>query len=71
MGAIIESIGLQNFYNYYGDYKDNTYHFKVVIILSMRIIIWEVKFYNGVLWIVEDEVYDADKRMRSDMSLMN
>ena len=28
MGTFIKSISLQNFYNYYGSYEDNTYTFK-------------------------------------------
>ena len=27
MGSIIRSISFKNFYNFYGDYKDNIYHF--------------------------------------------
>ena len=28
MATIIKSVGFQNFYNYYGCFEDNTYHFK-------------------------------------------
>ncbi len=63
MGAIIESIGLQNFYNYYGNYEENTYRFKEGInIINADNNMGKSKFYNGILWIVEDEVYDADKK---------
>lgn len=40
MGTIIKSISFQNFYNYYGNYDENTYHFKEELTLSMPITIW-------------------------------
>ena len=67
MGAIIESISFKNFYNYYGNYKNNIYRFKRGInIINADNNMGKSKFYNGVLWIVQDQVYDADlKRLRS------
>jgi len=62
MGAkIINSISFQNFYNFYGDYDNNTYHFKK----GLNIIVADngagkSKFYNGILWILKDIVYDSE-----------
>jgi len=65
MGTIIKSISFQNFYNYYGDFKQNTYNFKEGInIINADNNMGKSKFYNGILWILKDAVYDSDlKRM--------
>ena len=65
MAAIIKSISFKNFYNYYGSFKQNTYHFKEGInIVNADNNMGKSKFYNGILWILKDTVYDSDlKRM--------
>ncbi|MBK7107514.1 MAG: hypothetical protein IPH62_19780 [Ignavibacteriae bacterium] len=65
MAAIIKSISFKNFYNYYGSFEQNTYHFKEGInIINADNNMGKSKFYNGILWILKDTVYDSDlKRM--------
>lgn len=65
MAAIIKSISFKNFYNYYGSFEHNTYHFKEGInIVNADNNMGKSKFYNGILWILKDTVYDSDlKRM--------
>ena len=63
MATIIKSISFQNFYNYYGDFKPNTYRFKEGInIVNADNNMGKSKFYNGILWILKDEVYDSDSK---------
>jgi len=70
MAAIIKSVSFQNFYNYYGSFDDNTYRFKKGInIVNADNNMGKSKFYNGILWILKDTVYDSDlKRMVSSSS---
>ena len=70
MATIIKSIGFQNFYNYYGSFEPNTYRFKEGInIVNADNNMGKSKFYNGILWILNNAVYDSDlKRMISDTS---
>ncbi|MCL2311148.1 MAG: hypothetical protein FWC41_01475 [Firmicutes bacterium] len=65
MATIIKSVSFQNFYNYYGSFDQNIYHFKEGInIVNADNNMGKSKFYNGILWILEKEVYDSDlKRM--------
>jgi len=65
MATIIKSISFKNFYNYYGSFEHNTYHFKEGInIVNADNNMGKSKFYNGILWILKDTVYDSDlKRM--------
>lgn len=67
MATIIKSVSFQNFYNYYGNFDDNTYRFKEGInIVNADNNMGKSKFYNGILWILKDTVYDSDlKRMVS------
>ena len=63
---IINKISFENFYNYYGDYGSNTYNFKG----GLNIIVADngagkSKFFNGVLWILKDIVYDSDNDSES------
>jgi len=61
MATLIKSISFQNFYNYYGSFKDNTYHFKEGInIVNADNNMGKSKFYNGILWLLKDTVYDSD-----------
>lgn len=63
MGTIVKSISFCNFYNYYGSYEDNTYHFTEGInIINADNNMGKTKFYNGFLWILRDEVYDSDDK---------
>lgn len=63
MGTFIKSISLQNFYNYYGSYEDNTYTFKEGInIINADNNMGKSKLYNGFLWILDDQVYDSDDK---------
>ncbi len=70
MPALIKSISFKNFYNYYGSFEDNTYHFKEGInIVNADNNMGKSKFYNGILWILNDTVYDSDlKRIVSASS---
>lgn len=63
MGTFIKSISLQNFYNYYGSYENNTYTFKEGInIINADNNMGKSKLYNGFLWILDDQVYDSDDK---------
>ena len=60
-GKIINSISFENFYNYYGNYKNNTFSFKK----GLNIIVADngagkSKFFNGILWLLKDIVYDSE-----------
>lgn len=70
MATIIKSISFQNFYNYYGNFEQNTYRFTTGInIVNADNNMGKSKFYNGILWILNNAVYDSDlKRMISDTS---
>lgn len=65
MPALIKSISFKNFYNYYGSFEQNTYYFKEGInIVNADNNMGKSKFFNGILWILKDTVYDSDlKRM--------
>lgn len=64
MGTLIKSIAFQNFYNYFGTLKDNTFTFTSGInIISADNNMGKSKFYNGILWILKDQVYDSDLKM--------
>ncbi len=64
MGTLIKSIAFQNFYNYFGALEDNTFTFTSGInIISADNNMGKSKFYNGILWILKDQVYDSDLKM--------
>lgn len=64
MATIIKSIALKNFYNYYGDFEQNCYEFTEGLnIINADNNLGKSKFYNGVLWILKDEVYDSDSNL--------
>jgi DNA sulfur modification protein DndD len=61
MATIIKSVSFQNFYNYYGSFDKNSYRFKEGInIVNADNNMGKSKFYNGILWILKDIVYDSD-----------
>lgn len=63
MATIIKSVSFQNFYNYHGSFNDNIYRFKEGInIVNADNNMGKSKFYNGILWILKDIVYDSDLR---------
>lgn len=69
MGTLIKSIAFENFYNYYGSYKDNLYEFTDGInIINADNNMGKSKFYNGFLWILDDRVYDSDDKRFWDAS---
>lgn len=70
MATIIKSISFQNFYNYYGDYnEDTTYDFvEGINIINADNNMGKSKFYNGILWILNDKVYDSDTKTMTDVS---
>lgn len=69
MATIIKSISFQNFYNYYGNLNQNQYEFKEGInIVCADNNMGKSKFYNGVLWILNDVVYDSDSRKQESAS---
>lgn len=69
MATIIKSISFQNFYNYFGDLYQNQYEFKEGInIVCADNNMGKSKFYNGILWILNDVVYDSDLRKQESAS---
>jgi DNA sulfur modification protein DndD len=69
MATIIKSVSFQNFYNYYGSFEQNTYRFKEGInIVNADNNMGKSKFYNGILWILRNEVYDSDLKRKVSAS---
>lgn len=65
MASIIRSIAFKNFYNFYGDYEDNTYEFNEGLnIINADNGMGKSKLFNGILWILQDQVYDSDDRQK-------
>lgn len=63
MATVIKSVSFQNFYNYFGEFDDNTYFFKEGInIVNADNNMGKSKFFNGILWILKDIVVDSDRR---------
>jgi len=65
---IINSISFENFYNYYGSYEVNTYSFKD----GLNIIVADngggkSKFFNGILWLLRDIVYDSELKKEDNI----
>ncbi|QIA09115.1 AAA family ATPase [Draconibacterium halophilum] len=71
MATIINKISLQNFFNYYGTYDENTYDFKE----GVNIIVADngagkSKLFNALLWIFYDEMLDSDIKGRRSIESM-
>lgn len=63
MASIINKISLQNFFNYYGNYEENTYDFKE----GINIVVADngagkSKLFNALLWIFYNELLDSDSK---------
>ena len=68
MASIIRSIAFQNFYNYYGEYEANQYEFSEGLnIVNADNGMGKSKLFNGILWILKDEVYDSDRRITTSI----
>ena len=68
MANTIISLGFQNFYNYYGSIERNKYDFKK----GLNIIVADngcgkSKFFNGILWLLNDKVYDSELKIIEDV----
>lgn len=64
MASIITNIAFKNFYNYYGDFEQNSYDFKE----GVNIVVADngngkSKFFNALLWLFKDEVLDSDNKI--------
>lgn len=67
MATIINSVAFENFYNYYGSYSHNEYRFKPGInIVSADNNMGKSKFYNGFMWLLQNQVYDSDIKAFTD-----
>lgn len=69
MGSIIRSISFKNFYNFYGDYSENCYQFcEGLNIVSADNGMGKSKIFNGFLWVITGQVYDADEKRKVNAS---
>ncbi len=71
MASIINKISLQNFFNYYGSYDDNTYNFKE----GINIVVADngagkSKLFNALLWVFYNELLDSDLKIRRSIESM-
>lgn len=63
MASVIKSIAFKNFYNFYGDFENNTFNFSEGLnIINADNGMGKSKMFNGFLWIIKDMVYDSDTR---------
>ena len=65
MASILNSISFKNFFNYYGDYEDNTYKLDE----GINIIVADngagkSKFFNAFLWLFNDQILDSDTKQK-------
>jgi len=63
MASILNKIAFKNFFNYYGEYEDNTYNLEE----GINIIVADngagkSKFFNALLWLFYDQVLDSDSK---------
>ena len=64
MASIINSISFKNFFNYYGDYENNTYELEE----GINIIVADngagkSKFFNAFLWLFNNQILDSDDKI--------
>lgn len=63
MATIIHSVAFENFYNYYGDFEQNRYDFtRGINIVNADNNMGKSKFYNGFLWLFNNQVVDSDTK---------
>ncbi|PVW16408.1 AAA family ATPase [Marixanthomonas spongiae] len=65
MASILNKIAFKNFFNYYGDYEENTYDLEE----GVNIIVADngagkSKFFNAFLWLFYDQILDSDTKQR-------
>jgi DNA sulfur modification protein DndD len=63
MASIINSISFKNFFNYFGEYEENTYDLQE----GVNIIVADngagkSKFFNAFLWLFNDQILDSDNK---------
>lgn len=69
MASIINSISFKNFFNYYGEFEDNTYELEK----GLNIIVADngagkSKFFNAFLWLFNDQILDSDDKNMKNIS---
>ena len=58
MSTVIRSISFKNFYNYSGDYKNNTYEFSEGInVVNADNGMGKSKLFNGFFFILRDKAF--------------
>ncbi len=69
MASIINKISFKNFFNYYGEYDENTtYEFEE----GVNIIVADngagkSKFFNAFLWLFYDQILDSDDKIKKNV----
>ena len=68
MASIINSISFKNFFNYYGELKDNQYDLEE----GVNIIVADngggkSKFFNAFLWLFNNQILDSDDKIRKNI----
>lgn len=65
MASILNKISFKNFFNYYGDFNDNSYDLEE----GVNIIVADngagkSKFFNAFLWLFYDQILDSDTKQK-------
>lgn len=65
MASILNKIAFKNFFNYYGEYEDNSYDLEE----GINIIVADngagkSKFFNAFLWLFYDQILDSDTKQK-------
>ena len=65
MASIINKIAFKNFFNYYGDFEENSYDLEE----GINIIVADngagkSKFFNAFLWLFSDQILDSDTKQK-------
>ncbi len=72
MATIINSLSLNNFFNFYGDYDQNVYEFNeglnVIVADNM---FGKTKIFSAFSWILKDEVIDSDNEKKQVIPVDN